>query len=272
MAEINLEEYTIKGRSISTVETWIQIPEMDVCFDIGTGPRSISGTENVLLSHFHQDHALGVTKHIATRNLLQIGPPRVFIPYEAEEMFRQLINVWENLENRHLRHRLNPVREGDEIFLRDRLKVRVFSTDHTVPSVGYSLIEERTKLKEKFHDLPGEEIAKMKEERDDMFYTVEIPLVTYTGDTRPTVFEGNEYLQDSKILIAEATFLKPDDREMAARKSHIHLQDIVENRDLLSNKHIVLCHFSARYSRSQVFHYINNNVPEDLRNRIRVMA
>ncbi len=272
MAQIALDDYTIEGRSISTIETWIQVPELNVCFDIGKGPRKVSGIENVLLSHFHQDHALGITKHIATRNLLRIGPPRVFVPESVAPDVRRLVSIWEDLEERRLNYRLESVSHGDEFELRKDLIVRVFRTQHSIPSYGFTIIEERQKLRQQYHDLSGEEIVELKEQGENLFYTLQLPLVTYTGDTRPGVLDQHDFIQKSKVLICESTFLKEDDYELAEKRSHTHLQDLIDRRDRLENKHIVLVHFSARYTRRNVFEQIQKQLPDDMSDRVHVLA
>jgi ribonuclease Z len=272
MAKIELDDYTINGRSISTIETWIQIPELNVCFDIGKGPRKVSGTDNVLISHFHQDHALGITKHIATRNLLQIDPPRVFVPQESTQDVHRLMSVWEDLEERRLDYKLQGVQDGDEYQLRKNLKVRAFKVDHSITSYGYTIIEERQKLRQQYLDLDGEEIVELKEQGEDLFYNLELPLVTYTGDSRPNVLDRHEFIQNSRVLITESTFLKEGDRELAQQRSHTHLQDLIDRKDQLQNNYIVLVHFSARYTRKEVFEHIQKQVPADMQDRIRVLA
>ncbi len=272
MAKIELDDYTINGRSISTIETWIQIPELNVCFDIGKGPRKVSGTDNVLISHFHQDHALGVTKHIATRNLLQIEPPRIFVPHDCTSEFHRLISVWEDLEERRLDYRLEGVKDGDEFYFRKDLKVRPFKVDHSISSFGYTIIEERKKLRQEYLDLDGQEIVRLKEQGEDLFYTLELPLVSYTGDTRPHILDKYDFVRQSRVLITESTFLKEEDRELAHRRSHTHIQDLVDRKDQLENNYIVLVHFSARYTRREVFEEIQKQLPEDLEERVRVLA
>ncbi len=272
MSSIELDDYTIEGRSISTIETWIQVPELNVCFDIGQGPRKVSGIDNVLISHFHQDHALGLTKHIATRNLLQIDPPRIFVPDSVTSEVRKLVSIWENLEERRLNYKLEGVSDGDEFQLRKNLLVRVFRTKHSIPSYGFTLIEERQKLRQQYLDLDGEEIVELKKQGENLFYTLQLPLVSYTGDTRPEVLDQHEYVRNSEILICESTFLKEEDYHLAEKRSHTHLQDLVDRRKQLKNEHIVLVHFSARYTRREVFESIQRQLPDDMNERVRVLA
>lgn len=273
MTTVTCGDYTLEGRSISTIETWVQIPELNVCFDIGKGPRKVVGTDHILITHFHQDHALGITKYIATRNLLQAGPPNVYVPESIETKVHRLIDCWEDLEERRLQYNITGVGHQEEYPLRKDLIVRTFDTSHSVASKGFTVIEVREKLHEEYHHLSGPEIVERKEEgKEDLFYTLELPLVSFPGDTRPSVLDKHEHIQNSDVLITEATFLKKEDRSLADRRGHTHLLDIVERRDQLENKWIVLCHFSARYTRQQVFHEINKQVPEEMRNRIKVLA
>lgn len=273
MASLTCGDYTIEGRAISTIETWVHVPELNVCFDIGKGPRKVVGTDHILITHFHQDHALGISKYIATRHLLQAGTPDLYVPQSVEPKVHNLIHCWEEFENRHVEYNLHGVSDGDEYPIRNELKVRTYDTEHPVPSTGFTVFEVREKLHEEYHHLSGPEIVERKKEgKDDLFYTLEIPLVSYPGDTLPCVLDREESVRKSKILITEATFLKEEDRNLAEQRGHTHLMDIIERRHQLENEWIILCHFSARYTRKEVFMAINKNVPDDMRDRIKVLA
>ena len=48
--------YRIQGYSIAGEQTVIQVPELDVCFDMGTCPRFALSSPFVAVSHGHMDH------------------------------------------------------------------------------------------------------------------------------------------------------------------------------------------------------------------------
>jgi ribonuclease Z len=52
--------YRIQGISVAGEQTVVQIPELDVSFDIGMCPRIALSSPYVALSHGHMDHVGGL--------------------------------------------------------------------------------------------------------------------------------------------------------------------------------------------------------------------
>jgi ribonuclease Z len=76
----------------------------------------------------------------------------------------------------------------------------------------------------------------------------------------------------SQILILECTFLAPEDRPMAKKKRHTHLADIVERAEKLTAcEHLVLSHFSTRYTREDVNREVMAAMPEGLRAKTKIL-
>ena len=51
--------FRVQGISVAGEQTVIQIPELDVCFDMGECPRSALPAKFVAISHGHMDHIGG---------------------------------------------------------------------------------------------------------------------------------------------------------------------------------------------------------------------
>ena len=90
-------------------------------------------------------------------------------------------------------------------------------------SVGYTVIEKRKKLKAEFSDLTGPEIVKLKKKGVKIDYPLDIPIVTYLGDTRYVDFSSLEYVVNSRILIAECTFFVDEHLSRADAGKHMHI-------------------------------------------------
>ena len=52
--------YRVQGFSIAGEVTTIQIPELDVCFDMGQCPRAALSAKYCAISHGHMDHIGGL--------------------------------------------------------------------------------------------------------------------------------------------------------------------------------------------------------------------
>lgn len=265
--------FTLEGHSVSTIETYVKVPELNLVFDIGCGPRDAVNLDHLLLTHAHQDHALGLTKYISTRGLLDMAAPTVYAPEVILPHLEQLIRAWEALECRRTRcdYHLVPMRHGVEVELRRGLKVHPFLTDHSVPSMGFAVIEERQKLKPEYLGRPGPEIAALRQSGADILYTVREPLVTFVGDSTIRPFDDYALVRESDVLILESTFLREDELVDAPRKKHTHLTQIVERLDGFKGRMLVLSHFSTRYTRSEVEETVWKAIPEVHRSKVRLL-
>ncbi|MDB5301871.1 MAG: ribonuclease, partial [Phycisphaerales bacterium] len=54
-AKLNLGMYTVIGYSVAGEETVTQIPELNVCFDIGRAPYFALTSDIVCVTHGHMD-------------------------------------------------------------------------------------------------------------------------------------------------------------------------------------------------------------------------
>ena len=263
---------TLEGTSVSTLETCIAVRELNLCFDIGKGPRYAAGMDHVLLTHAHQDHAVGIALHIATRKLLDLPPPMIYLPEVIVEDMRNLISAWERLERRKTRYTLVGVRPGVRYDLRKGLFFRAFPTEHSLPSMGFQVFEERKKLRPEYIGLDGPAIVELKKRGIEITDPVEIAVVTFIGDSTITPLDRFPEMLKSQVVIMECTFLAPEDRPMAKKKRHTHLADIIERADKFEGcEHLVLSHFSTRYTREDVNRELAAALPESLKSKTKVL-
>ena len=169
--------YRIQGISVAAEQTVIQVPELDVVFDMGTCPRIALSSPYVALSHGHMDHVGGLPYYFSQRMFQRMGvgtcvcPPSVAGPLEA------MMASWVDLERQRTPHRIVPLAPGDEFEIKNNIYLRAIETSHTVPAQGYAAIEHRSKLREEFRELPQERLRAMKNEGIEITRTMEIPLV-----------------------------------------------------------------------------------------------
>ena len=62
----------ISGFSISGLATYIQIPELDFCIDMGECPLSAIPLNHVFLTHAHGDHARCLMRHHSLRKMMGV--------------------------------------------------------------------------------------------------------------------------------------------------------------------------------------------------------
>lgn len=269
---MNCGGLTLEGTSVSTLETCVAVRELNLCFDIGKGPRYAVGMDNVLLTHAHQDHAVGLALHIATRKLLDVTPPVIYLPAVILDDVRNMISAWERLERRRTKYTLIPVKAGDRYDMRKGLFFRAFPTEHSIPSMGFQVFEERRKLRPEYIGLDGPAIVELKKRGVEITDAVEIPLVTFVGDSTITPVDRFPEILRSQVVIVECTFLAPEDRPMARKKKHTHVADIVERAEKFAGcEHLVLSHFSTRYTREDVKRELAAILPDSLKGKTQIL-
>ena len=55
-----LPPYRVLGTSIAGESSCVQVPELDICFDMGVCPRAVLSSKVVAISHGHMDHIGGL--------------------------------------------------------------------------------------------------------------------------------------------------------------------------------------------------------------------
>lgn len=266
--ELKCGPFTLEGYSRSTIETYVKVNELNICFDIGKCPMNLVYVPQVFISHFHGDHSLGMTYYIAHRNLAKLETGKIYIPAAAEQQAHALIQAMARLEQARRDYELIPVESGMEIEFKRNLSMRMFATDHRVPSVGYQVVETRQKLKPEFHGLAQNELIALKKKGVEIVAPLHLPRMTYVGDSTVKVFDWHPEILESEILLTECTFLSEEHYEEAGKRKHMHIRDIVPYLDQIQSRFIVLMHFSMRYTRQEIKHYIQEWIPPQHRERI----
>jgi ribonuclease Z len=266
---LELSGISVGGLSIGGLETCIDLPAARLVFDIGRCPSWAVARPRVLLTHPHMDHLGGLAYHAATRALLGLAPPEYLVPRGEEERLEALFAAWRALDRSELPHRLVPLGPGEEHRLARDLLVRPVATPHVVPSQGYVLWRERRKLRPEHAGRSETELRRLVVEQGvEVSETISEPELAFTGDTRVEAVEQEPVLGRAKVLLHECTFL--DDRvsvDQARATGHTHLYELAARAELFRNQHLVLTHFSARYSNAEIERLLDRHLPAELRAR-----
>jgi ribonuclease Z len=261
----------VQGFSIAGEETFVQVPELDVVFDIGRAPRLALSSSYVALSHGHMDHTAGLSYYFSQRVFQGMGTGTVLCHPSLAEPIRKLMTAWIDIEAQRTPFKVVPMAPGtdsEEFEIKNNIFLRCFATDHTVPSLGFVVVEKRSKLKEQYIGLPQDRLVALKERGEAITYIKEVPLVAYMGDLSPGEYFFRPDVVNAKILISECTFTEPDHRDRAKIGKHLHIADYADILPRLNCEAIVLTHLSRRSHLGMARQQLDKVIPASQRDRV----
>jgi len=263
LAEIKIDDLDIIGYSVAGEETVVAMPQLDVCFDIGKAPNQVISINHILLTHGHMDHAAGIAYYLSHRNFSGQSPGTILAPTNLLGPMKEIIDAWSRLDGNKVPANLVGVKAGDEYQIKPNLFTRVFPTKHSKGSVGYTVLEKRKKIKPEYAKLKGPQIVELKKQGIEIDYPLEIPIVTYLGDTQNVDFSQLKYIVESKILIAECTFYETEHSGRAEAGRHMHIKEFAELIEKLQNEHIVITHTTQRTSMREIRRILKEALPAE---------
>jgi ribonuclease Z len=268
---LTLAGHPVEAISVGGIETCYQLPDFDVCLDIGRCPPGAELRSRVLLSHAHIDHAAGLPYYVSMRALTNMSPPQIWCPKPSHGPLSRLLQVWTELQTDTDRCTLTAVEPGDRIDLGRGAYATAFRSPHRIACVGYTLFRRKKKLREDLENLPGEEIAERARAGEEVNRVIEVAEICYPGDTMVDVIEAEPTVTTARVLILECTFFSPKvDVQKARRSGHVHFDELAERAHLFKNECILLTHFSRRHSPDEIQAAVVG-LPEDLRSRIQLL-
>lgn len=268
LAKIKIEDLEIIGYSVAGEETVVAMPQLDVCFDIGKAPDQIISINNVLLTHGHIDHSAGIAYYLSHRKFCGQKPGRVFAPENLILPIRELLDAWARIDGNTIPAELVAMKSGDEYKIKPNLIVRAFGTRHCKGSIGFCVLETKKKLKEEYLGLSADELVALKKKNITIDYPVEVPLVSYLGDTQYLDFAKYDFVAKSKILIAECTFVEDEHIERALAGAHMYMSEFLKMLEELDNQYVVITHLSQRTGISAAKKLLKQKLDDKLNEKV----
>ena len=270
-AKIPVGSMHVVGYSVAGEETVIQIPEMDVCFDIGRAPY-FALTSNILcISHGHMDHLAGIAYYLSQREFQGMKAGTILLPAEICKFVDEMLRCWRNIERQKTSYTLVPMEPGQTYEVRRDFAIRAMETHHNGASLGYSLISVREKLKPEYAGLTGPELVALKKQNIEIQYRIEIPMVTFMGDTAAGEVFKNPDVVNAEVLITECTFFEEDHKKRAKVGRHLHMDQFAEILPRLNNKSIILTHVSRRTGIRKAKSYLRKKIGAELMGNIQFL-
>lgn len=270
---------SVNGFSISGLATYLQMPELDFCVDMGECPLSATPLNHVFLTHAHGDHARCLMRHHSLRKMMGVERDSVYyMPESICEGAKAWIKseaMFEGVSEAKFRYpEIVPVKANERVTLRYRkdLVLEPFDVKHSVPAMGTTLLLHKKKLKDEYLGLPTEKIIELRTGGTEITREVFEPLVSVMGDCMGESLLENASVFNSKVLVTECTFLDEGEESMAHKKGHTHISQIVnalnELGDEVKCKQIILSHFSMKYSEKHIQEMLEKRIPEKFKERV----
>jgi ribonuclease Z len=241
-----LPPHRVQGFSVAGEQTVVHVPELEVAFDVGFCPRVLVPCPSIALSHAHMDHIGGLPYWFSQRYFQKLPPGKLHCHHAIAQPLLNMMKGWVDLERQQTPHEVIGMEDGQEVLLKPNIYLRAIEVRHTVPALGFVVIERRNKLKPEFEDLPADALREAKARGEAITRQIDIPLVAYTGDTEMGPFLLRDEFRNAQTVVTECTFFDPEHRSRAATGMHLHVEDIRELLQAWTARDVVVVHLSRR--------------------------
>src|SRR4051794_8185376 len=129
-AKLPLGAIHVIGYSVAGEETVVQVPELNVCFDIGRCPHFALTSDIVCITHGHMDHIAGIPYYLSQRYFQGMKAGTVVLPQEIERPVDRLLKDWRDVERQGTPYTLVPMASGELHEVRRDFGIRAVGTHH----------------------------------------------------------------------------------------------------------------------------------------------
>ncbi|MES2803216.1 MAG: MBL fold metallo-hydrolase [Bdellovibrionota bacterium] len=261
--------YKFFGVSLAGVRTAISMPELSISFDVAQGFPFLFNMHKYFISHGHLDHAAGIPYIISQKMMTSQKAGEFYMPPSLVAPLTEIMNLWSQIEGFAYNYKFIPVKADDEIEINNHHFIKVFQTTHRVESFGYTLFENKKKLKTEYLNFNKDQIVDLRKQGVEVNEMHQTPMVTFTGDTQIEFLNERPWITKSKILILEATYLDSQRSVERAREwGHTHLDEIIPHLDEIESERIVLIHASSRYTEAEAHRILRDKIPAKHHERV----
>lgn len=122
--------YRIQGISVAGEQTVVQVPELDVAFDIGMCPRIALSSPYVALSHGHMDHVGGLPYYFSQRMFQKMGVGHCACHADLAAPLDGMMKSWVALEGQRTPYELIPLEPDEQIEIKNNIFLRGMEVSH----------------------------------------------------------------------------------------------------------------------------------------------
>jgi len=209
------------------------------------------------------DHASGIPYVVSQKALIKAPVPTFYMPEVMLGPMTNILKEYQKIDSHEYEVDFRGIEIGKEYYFDKVHSFKPFKTFHRVPSCGYTVFENRKRLKKEFQNLSESEIIKLKKQKIEFTEEYSLPVFSYTGDTTMKFWDENPEVLKSKVLFMEVTYWdKKKSVETAQEWGHIHLDEVIDRIDDFKGEKLVFTHISSRYTLEYARRLLMERVPK----------
>lgn len=237
----------------------------------------------ILISHFHGDHCLGLGSMLMRLNLDKVTHPiHCYYPKSGKAYFDRL--RYGTIYRERIEVIEHPIEKAGVVHDDGSFCISSYPLDHGVDAFSYRIEESPTRRFDKEllqkQGIKGAAMRKLIEQGsiewqgknisiDDVSFMEKGDIFSYALDTRlcPGAYKA---AKDATMLLCESTYLDSE-KQLAEKYKHMTATQAAQLAKESDAKHLILTHFSARYSNLKLFEkearevFPQTQVAEDLK-------
>lgn len=209
-----------------------------------------------MLSHGHGDHVLGLPSLIGCRNSARGDrekPLEIYYPYNNYSI--PALQKFIQERNNHIKYDIKwiPIMAGYVIELNDKQVIQSFPMEHQKNgnTIGYRIIENRTKLKSEFIGKNIPELLKTGIKKENLSEEYTANLFAYCLDAYKI---DSYWLKDCEFGVMDCTFLHSEDR---TDNTHYSYEEAMKIFFESGGKKMIAAHISPRYRHQEIDSFFN---------------
>lgn len=268
--------FTLSGYSRAAYRSGFYINGLGIALD--GGPQFFKRVSHYLITHAHTDHTACLPYSLIGDSEVEtadgkVDRPIVYCPTKVANVLDQniLTSFRSNFGTDRMDARIREFYEvqgldaGEEIRIvanKQKLTIRTFKSDHSVPTLVYGISIEKKKLKPEFEGLTKTELRDLARSGTQLSGPVNEPLVSYVLDSSIHTLENHPEVLDYPTVIIECTFLLDGEEESAEDKKHIHWNDLLPYIEARPDTTFILTHFSLKYTDEEIQDFFREQISE----------
>lgn len=243
--------WEISGESIGGLRTSFYVKDLNILLDAGF--QCFNHPSHIFITHLHADH-IGNLHLTILENINNNLITTIICPEQSVNFLTNYIETF--LECNYHSGRIPKdkikflgMNEGDIIEIKlkkSEYLIEAFKSDHVIPTLSYGFIQKTKKLKDEYLSLSGQEIKKLREDNNDIFYTSFINKLLFCGDTSYKFLENKKIYKFENIMI-ECTYFDINEIENSKIRKHMHWVDLSSKIKQFTNINFYIIHISPKH-------------------------